>query len=105
MAINKRDVKKMSRRELLEIMLLQSKKIDELEHKIKEMNNLLDDKNILLSNCGSIAEAALKLNNIFEAAQNAADQYLKNIKLLANVEANPEIDNPDEENIKEQVKK
>ena len=77
-----RELKKMSKRELLEIMLLQSKRIDELENEIEKTNCLLDDKKILLSNCGSIAEAALKLNNIFEAAQNAADQYLKNIESL-----------------------
>jgi len=86
MAMKKKDLKKMSKRELLEIMLLQSKRIDELENEIDKMNSMLDDKKILLSNCGSIAEAALKLNNIFEAAQNAADQYLKNIELLSKEE-------------------
>ena len=32
---------------------------------------------------GSIAEAALKLNGIFEVAQKAADQYLENVKARA----------------------
>ena len=32
---------------------------------------------------GSIAEAALRINRVFEAAQEAADQYLENIRQQA----------------------
>ena len=35
----------------------------------------LEEKNIKIRKTGSIAEASLKLNGVFEAAQNAADQY------------------------------
>ena len=37
----------------------------------------------MIENSGSIAEAALKLSGIFEAAQAAADQYLENIGVPA----------------------
>jgi len=33
-----------------------------------------------LEQVGSIAEAALSLNRVFEAAQAAADQYLESVK-------------------------
>ena len=80
--IKQKDLKKMSRKDLLQVLLLQSKKIDKLETKLKIANELLESKKIAIENVGSIAEASLKLNKVFEAAQLAADQYLENIKML-----------------------
>lgn len=76
----KNHVKRMSRKELLELLVLQSKKIEELNDELKRVNGLLKDREIIISTSGSIAEAALKLNKVFETAQLAADQYLDNIK-------------------------
>ena len=36
----------------------------------------------MIDEAGSIAEAALKLNHVFEAAQEAAEQYLLSVKYL-----------------------
>ena len=36
----------------------------------------------MLNEAGNIAEAALKINKVMEAAQAAADQYLQNIAQL-----------------------
>ena len=76
------DVKKMSKKDLLQLLVMQSKKIDELEEELTQANKLLESKQIMISEAGSIAEASLKLNKIFELAQEAADQYLENIKQL-----------------------
>ena len=73
-------LKKMKRKDLLEVLILQNKKIGELEEELKNAKELLARKEIIISEAGSIAEASLKLNNIFEVAQKAADEYLKNIK-------------------------
>ncbi len=35
-----------------------------------------------MSHSGSIAEASLRINNIFEAAQKAADQYVDSVRYL-----------------------
>ena len=40
-------------------------------------------RQIDLEEAGSIAEAALRLNGVFEAAQKAAEQYLVNIKRVS----------------------
>lgn len=40
-------------------------------------------REIIVAEAGSIAEAALKLNKVFESAQAAADQYLENVGRLA----------------------
>ena len=77
--VNQKEIRKMSRRDLLEILVLQSQKIDELEEELKETKELLESKQIMISETGSIAEASLKLNKVFETAQQAADQYLENI--------------------------
>jgi len=77
-----KDIKRMSRKDLLEILVLQNKKIDELEKKLNEANKLLETKKIILLESGSIAEASLRLNKVFEIAQQSANQYLDNIKRI-----------------------
>lgn len=76
------DIKRMSKKDLLEILVMQSKKIDELENELNKTKETLENKQILINESGSIAEASLKLNKIFEAAQASADQYLANIKRI-----------------------
>ena len=44
--------------------------------KVEELENQLADRRIRLEKAGNIAEAALQLNRIFEAAQKAADDYV-----------------------------
>lgn len=77
------ELKKLKRHELLQMLLEQSKTVEALKTELEEKNKLLEERRIKLEESGSIAEAALKLNNIFEAAQAAADQYLYNIKLAS----------------------
>ena len=76
----KKDTKKLSKKDMLELLVMQSKKIDELEIELEKTKKELNNKKITIKESGSIAEAALKLNQIFEIAQKAADQYLVNIK-------------------------
>ncbi len=76
----KKELKKLNRAELLEILISQSKEIDSLKQQLQEANEKLEDRRIIIENAGSIAEASLMLNGVFEAAQNAAEQYLENIK-------------------------
>ena len=58
--------------------------LDKKDLQIKTLKRDLEehrtDRKIKLREAGSIAEAALRLNGIFEAAQAAADQYLENIE-------------------------
>lgn len=80
--VEQKDVRKMSRRDLLEVLVLQSKKIDELEEELAKTKEQLQTKQLMISEAGSIAEASLKINKVFEVAQQAADQYLENIKKM-----------------------
>lgn len=75
-----KDLKKLRRVDLLEMLVALSKENEELKQKLKAANKELENRRIAINEAGSIAEAALKLNGIFEAAQRAADQYLDNIR-------------------------
>lgn len=78
--MDKKSLKRIKRKELLEIMLEQAKRIKELEDKLDLTTKELENKKITINESGSIAEASLKLNNIFTDAQSAIDQYLDNVK-------------------------
>lgn len=78
--MNDKKLRKISKKELLEILLEQAKKIEELEKELEKTQKKLNSKRILVEEAGTLAEASLKLNNIFEIAQQSADQYLFNVK-------------------------
>lgn len=78
-----KELRKLSRVELLEMLLSQSKEIARLQDELKLANEKLNSREILIDNAGSIAEAALQVNDIFDVAQEAADQYLENIQSLS----------------------
>lgn len=80
--MTEKELRKLSRRDLLEMLLAQTKEVERLKKELDAANEALRSREILLANAGSIAEAALQLNGVFEAAQKAADQYLENIKNL-----------------------
>lgn len=75
-------IKKLKRIDLLEILLAQSKKIDELEEELAEVKRQLMSKKIKVREIGTLAEASLQLNQVFEDADAAAKQYLYNIRRL-----------------------
>ena len=75
-----KELKRLNRVQLLQLLLDQSREIERLHSEVEELNKKLEEKKLLINNSGSIAEAALSLNNIFESAQNAAGIYLENVK-------------------------
>lgn len=74
-----KELKRLRRADLLEMMVAQSRQIDELTKQLEEANRKLESRQIILDRAGSIAEASMQLNGVFEAAQKAADDYLENI--------------------------
>lgn len=75
-----KELKKLSRAELLEMLLEQSKELELTKQQLEIANKRLEERTIVLEQSGNIAEAALRLNGIFEAAQKAADDYIESIK-------------------------
>lgn len=77
--MNDKELRKLSRSELLEMLLEQSKEVESLQQQLKDAQTQLESRTLLINQSGSIAEAALKVSHVFEAAQMAADQYLDNV--------------------------
>ena len=75
-----KELKKLKRLDLIRILVERTKEVEALKARVTELEKQLEAKDIAVSQAGSIAEAALKLNKVFEAAQQAADQYLENIR-------------------------
>ena len=81
--MTRKELRKLGRRELLTLLLEVSKENELLRDQLSNAQRRLANREIRLSHSGSIAEAALRLNGVFEAAQAAADQYLDNMKKKA----------------------
>ena len=80
--MTKKELKRKRRMELLELLLEIDEENERLRRENAELTARLDSRVIRLEQAGSIAEAALALNRIFEDAQAAADQYLESVKAL-----------------------
>ena len=79
---NENELRKLKRVDLLEMLLEQSQELERVKAQLERAESELHSRKILFYNAGSIAEAAMQLNDIFTVAQKTADQYLENIKRL-----------------------
>ncbi len=76
----KKDLRHMSRVELIEIIYQYEKKVEELTADNVRLAESLRDRRVRMSKAGSIAEAALALNGVFEAADEAVKTYVASTK-------------------------
>jgi len=81
--LTEKELKKLNRYQLLELLIIQTERADKLQKDLEEAKQKLNEQEINISGFGSIAEASLKLNGVFEAAQKAADMYLDSAKKRA----------------------
>lgn len=78
-----KEIRKLNRLELLEVMVSVSEENEALRNKVEALQQQLDERELEIESAGSIAEASLELSGVFEAAQDAADRYLVNIKKMS----------------------
>ena len=100
--MNDSELKRLSRRDLLELLIAQGRERDALQEELEaqrqayeaqleetraslqaqldEARAALEARRLEMENAGSLAEAALALNDVFAAADNAAQQYLESIR-------------------------
>lgn len=81
--MTEKDLKKLNRYQLLEMLIAQTERADQLQAQLEETKQALADKELKLSSMGSIAEAALHLTGVFQSAQEAADLYVHSAKQFA----------------------
>ena len=77
-----KEFKRLSRSQLIDIIYQFQLQVDKLTEQNQELERELADKRLRLSNAGNIADAALEMNDCFRSAQNAAEQYLNEIKAI-----------------------
>ena len=77
-----KDLKKLRRRELVDVIYQMKKNEEELLEKISLLEASLKEKRIRIENAGSIASAASEITQLFTAAQNSADLYLSEIEAM-----------------------
>lgn len=78
-----KELRRMSRGELLEMLIAQMEENERLKQSLEQVRAELRDRRITIDRAGSLAEAALALNGVFEAADEAARQYLENVRRAA----------------------
>lgn len=75
-----RELRHMRRTELVEIIFALKQSEDALKAENTALKAQLEERQIRLDKAGSIAQAALELNHVFENAQAAADDYLASVR-------------------------
>ena len=78
-----KELRRLSRSELLEMLIAQTEENDRLKIRLEQAEAQLRDRRISIDKAGSLAEAALSLNGVFQAAEAAAQQYLENIQRIS----------------------
>lgn len=75
-----RELRHLGKTELLSILRDQEAELEQLRTQIAQLQSQQKAQAIQMEECGSIAEASLQMNQVFQAAQAAADQYLASIR-------------------------
>lgn len=71
-----KELKRLRRSDLLEMLLTLRRENDDLRDQLAQARKQLEDRDIEIARAGSLAEAALRLNGVFEATQAACEQYV-----------------------------
>lgn len=78
-----KELRRMSRSELLEMLVEQMEENERLREKLNAVQAELDHTQFAVKRVGTLAEAAMEMNGVFEAADKAAREYLEHVRQLA----------------------
>ena len=79
-------LRRLSRRDLLELLVQMSEENDRLKARVTELESQLASKELRVSEAGSLAQAAAEVSELLLAAQRTADLYLHNLPHTHEVE-------------------
>ncbi len=80
--MNEKELRKISRKELLELLLEQANRIVDLEKELADAKAKLEDKRIMLNEAGNLAEASLKITDLFQKTMETCKIYSDNVEEL-----------------------
>ena len=75
-----KQLSRLRRSELLEILLEQGREQERLQQELDAARQTVAQRELSIQESGSIADAAFRLNDVMGAAQRAADLYTENVK-------------------------
>jgi len=75
-----KELSKLRRTELLEILIAQGKENTALQEQLKQTEKALRNRELTIENTGSVAEVAFRLNDVVGFTQRAVDLYIENVK-------------------------
>ena len=81
-----KEFKRLNRSQLIEIIYQLQQRQEKMTAENERLSKELEDKRIRVDKVGNIADAALEINNVMQAAQSAAAQYLDEVRLRADEE-------------------
>ena len=73
-------LKKLKRVELLELLVEQGEELEQTRERLRKAEEALASRELRMQSAGTMAEAALKLNDVFAAADQAAKDYLAAVR-------------------------
>lgn len=76
----------MSRAALVEIIYELQRTVGALRAELSDAQEKLEERYIALSEVGNLADAAVRLNGLMEAAQRTAEDYLLQVRHLSDAE-------------------
>ena len=79
MAMNVKELKSLSRGDLLELLLAQTERVEQMEAELADAKERATARDIIIERSGTLAEAAMQINEVWQAADRAAAQYLSNV--------------------------
>lgn len=77
-----RELRRLKRQDLLIMLLELEEENIRLKNEIAGLEERLEKRELMVSSAGSVAEASIRVNGVFEAAQAAADQYVENVRRM-----------------------
>ncbi|MBO5657250.1 MAG: hypothetical protein J6R94_03605, partial [Agathobacter sp.] len=75
-----KEFKRLNRAQLMDIIYQLQLQVENLTNEKQELEEILKNRRIQIDNAGNLAEAALSINDCFQTAQSAAEQYLSEIR-------------------------
>lgn len=74
-----KELRKLRRSELLELLIAQGKENAALQEKLTQAEDAAQSREMTIQEAGSMADAAVKINDLIGTAQRAVDLYTENI--------------------------
>lgn len=81
-----KEFKRLSRSQLIDIIYQLQLKQEELIADNEKLTEALEDKRLRVDKAGNIAEAAIGIHHVMQAAQDAADHYSEEMRIRADHE-------------------